>query len=185
VPGKESRQVDAAAAVRPLPMQSGETPAGDLTPREKILLAEYAEVCKSNAGITDFRAKLLALLLSPQAPSPRMRRACSGCCSRLDLLACDAVTARRRPERPKQLLDMVLHRRLEAAGRGARRASRGSNDEEDFAPNLFECEDCEVVGKVREVVAKELRRVDQVVRVRLRGFDGSRRLSADRGVSVA
>jgi hypothetical protein len=43
-------------------MQSGETPAGDLTPREKILLAEYAEVCKSHAGITDFRAKLLALL---------------------------------------------------------------------------------------------------------------------------
>ena len=43
-------------------MQSGATPAGDLTPREKILLAEYAEVCKSHAGITDFRAKLLALL---------------------------------------------------------------------------------------------------------------------------
>jgi hypothetical protein len=43
-------------------MQSGETPAADLTPREKILLAEYAEVCKSHAGITDFRAKLLALL---------------------------------------------------------------------------------------------------------------------------
>jgi hypothetical protein len=43
-------------------MPSGETPAGDLTPREKILLAEYAEVCKSHAGITDFRAKLLALL---------------------------------------------------------------------------------------------------------------------------
>ncbi len=43
-------------------MQSGENPAGDLTRREKILLAEYAEVCRSHAGITDFRAKLLALL---------------------------------------------------------------------------------------------------------------------------
>ena len=43
-------------------MQSGAAPTGDLTPREKILLAEYAEVCKSHAGITEFRAKLLALL---------------------------------------------------------------------------------------------------------------------------
>ena len=43
-------------------MQSGEASAGDLTRREKILLAEYAEVCTSHAGITDFRAKLLALL---------------------------------------------------------------------------------------------------------------------------
>lgn len=34
----------------------------DLTRREKILLAEYQEVCKSHSGITDFRAKLLALL---------------------------------------------------------------------------------------------------------------------------
>ncbi|MGZ4289632.1 MAG: hypothetical protein ACXVQZ_03330 [Gaiellaceae bacterium] len=46
----------------PLPMESGVTPAGDLTSRERILLAEYVEVCKSHAGITDFRAKLLALL---------------------------------------------------------------------------------------------------------------------------
>jgi hypothetical protein len=30
--------------------------------REKLLLAEYQEVCKSHAVITDFRAKLLALL---------------------------------------------------------------------------------------------------------------------------
>jgi hypothetical protein len=30
--------------------------------RTKILLAEYQEICKSHAGITDFRAKLLALL---------------------------------------------------------------------------------------------------------------------------
>jgi len=30
--------------------------------RTQILLAEYQEVCKSHAGITDFRAKLLALL---------------------------------------------------------------------------------------------------------------------------
>jgi len=43
-------------------MQCGATPAGDLTPQARILLAEYAEVCKSHAGITDFRAKLLALL---------------------------------------------------------------------------------------------------------------------------
>jgi hypothetical protein len=30
--------------------------------RRQILMAEYGEVCKSHAGITDFRAKLLALL---------------------------------------------------------------------------------------------------------------------------
>jgi hypothetical protein len=30
--------------------------------RAQILLAEYQEICKSHAGITDFRAKLLALL---------------------------------------------------------------------------------------------------------------------------
>jgi hypothetical protein len=30
--------------------------------RRRILLAEYQEVCRSHAGITDFRAKLLALL---------------------------------------------------------------------------------------------------------------------------
>jgi len=30
--------------------------------RRQILLAEYQEVCKSHAGITDFRARLLALL---------------------------------------------------------------------------------------------------------------------------
>ena len=34
----------------------------DLTPRQKILLAEYQELCKSHSGITDFRAKLLAFL---------------------------------------------------------------------------------------------------------------------------
>jgi hypothetical protein len=34
----------------------------DLTPWQKILLADYQEVCKSHSGITDFRAKLLALL---------------------------------------------------------------------------------------------------------------------------
>jgi hypothetical protein len=39
-----------------------ETPPRDLTAWEKILLAEYQEVCKSHSGITDFRAKLLALL---------------------------------------------------------------------------------------------------------------------------
>jgi quercetin dioxygenase-like cupin family protein len=44
------------------PMESGVMPPRDLTAREKILLAEYAEVCKTHAGITDFRAKLLALL---------------------------------------------------------------------------------------------------------------------------
>jgi hypothetical protein len=43
-------------------VQSGAPPPGDLTPRARILLAEYAEVCRSHAGITDFRAKLLALL---------------------------------------------------------------------------------------------------------------------------
>src|SRR6266540_2467498 len=51
----------AAPPCDPLPMQSGERPTGDLTPREKILLAEYAEVCKSHAGITEFRAILLSL----------------------------------------------------------------------------------------------------------------------------
>ena len=43
-------------------MQSGAPPAGDLTPRQKILLADYTEVCRSHDAITDFRAKLLALL---------------------------------------------------------------------------------------------------------------------------
>jgi hypothetical protein len=33
-----------------------------LQERRQILLAEYQEVCKSHTGITDFRAKLLALL---------------------------------------------------------------------------------------------------------------------------
>jgi hypothetical protein len=41
---------------------SDDTQPQDLTRREKILLAEYQEVCKSHSGITDFRAKLLALL---------------------------------------------------------------------------------------------------------------------------
>jgi len=39
-----------------------DTQPQDLTPRQKILLAEYQEVCKSHSGITDFRAKLLAFL---------------------------------------------------------------------------------------------------------------------------
>jgi hypothetical protein len=39
-----------------------DTPSQDLTPSQKILLAEYQEVCKSHSGITDFRAKLLALV---------------------------------------------------------------------------------------------------------------------------
>ena len=30
--------------------------------RQQVLLAEYQEVCRSHAGITDFRAKLLAIL---------------------------------------------------------------------------------------------------------------------------
>lgn len=41
---------------------SHDTPPPDLSPWQKILLAEYQEVCKSHSGITDFRAKLLALL---------------------------------------------------------------------------------------------------------------------------
>ncbi|SRR5712691_6217845 len=45
-------------------MDSGEPVAGEPTPQERrqILLSEYEEVCKSHAGITDFRAKLLAFL---------------------------------------------------------------------------------------------------------------------------
>jgi len=43
-------------------MHSGGQAAGDLTPRQKILLADYGETCKSHGAITDFRAKLLALL---------------------------------------------------------------------------------------------------------------------------
>ena len=41
-----------------------QTRDGSLTPDERggIFLAEYREVCESHAGITDFRAKLLALL---------------------------------------------------------------------------------------------------------------------------
>jgi hypothetical protein len=34
----------------------------DLTPWQKMLLAEYQEVCKSHSGVSDSRAKLLALL---------------------------------------------------------------------------------------------------------------------------
>jgi hypothetical protein len=43
-------------------MESSETVVHELTGREKILLGEYQEVCKSHSAITDFRAKLLALL---------------------------------------------------------------------------------------------------------------------------
>jgi hypothetical protein len=45
-------------------MGSRETATPELSPQERwqILLTEYQEVCKSHAGITDFRAKLLALL---------------------------------------------------------------------------------------------------------------------------
>ena len=43
-------------------VRAQDTQPQDLTPRQKILLAEYQEVCKSHSGITDFRAKLLALL---------------------------------------------------------------------------------------------------------------------------
>jgi hypothetical protein len=45
-------------------VDSAERLAGELTPQERrqVLLAEYQEVCKTHAGITDFRAKLLALL---------------------------------------------------------------------------------------------------------------------------
>src|SRR5436190_6600685 len=43
-------------------MHAQGTPPLDLTAQQKILLAEYQEVCKSHSGITDFRAKLLALL---------------------------------------------------------------------------------------------------------------------------
>ena len=51
------------ATVEPIRESEVSEAAGrDLTGWEKILLAEYAEVCKSHSGITDFRAKLLALL---------------------------------------------------------------------------------------------------------------------------
>jgi hypothetical protein len=45
-------------------MDDQDTKTPDLTPEErrKHLVAEYQEVCKSHASITDFRAKLLALL---------------------------------------------------------------------------------------------------------------------------
>jgi hypothetical protein len=43
-------------------MHAQGTPPPDLTAQQKILLAEYQEVCKSHSGITDFRAKRLALL---------------------------------------------------------------------------------------------------------------------------
>lgn len=44
--------------------RSKQTLSDARTPEEtrKLLLAEYQEVCRSHAGITDFRAKLLALL---------------------------------------------------------------------------------------------------------------------------
>jgi hypothetical protein len=43
-------------------MDAPNIPPPDLTAWQKILLAAYQEVCKSHSGITDFRAKLLALL---------------------------------------------------------------------------------------------------------------------------
>jgi hypothetical protein len=45
-------------------MDAQNTKPPDLTPAERRthLVAEYQEVCRSHAGITDFRAKLLALL---------------------------------------------------------------------------------------------------------------------------
>jgi hypothetical protein len=45
-------------------MDAQDTKTPDLTPAERrtLLVAEYQEVCRSHAGITDFRAKLLALL---------------------------------------------------------------------------------------------------------------------------
>ena len=44
-------------------MESSEPLAKGLGPdRQQVLLAEYQEVCRSHAGITDFRAKLLAIL---------------------------------------------------------------------------------------------------------------------------
>lgn len=44
-------------------MESSEPPAQGLGPdRQQVLLTEYQEVCRSHAGITDFRAKLLAIL---------------------------------------------------------------------------------------------------------------------------
>jgi hypothetical protein len=44
-------------------MESSEPLVRDLSrDRQEILLTEYQEVCRSHAGITDFRAKLLAIL---------------------------------------------------------------------------------------------------------------------------
>jgi hypothetical protein len=45
-------------------MDAQDTKTPDLTPAERrtLLVAAYQEVCRSHAGITDFRAKLLALL---------------------------------------------------------------------------------------------------------------------------
>ena len=44
-------------------MESGEPLVRELSrDRQEILLTEYQEVCRSHAGITDFRAKLLAIL---------------------------------------------------------------------------------------------------------------------------
>jgi hypothetical protein len=45
-------------------MDAQHTKAPDMPPEERrrLLMAEYQEVCKSHAGITEFRAKLLALL---------------------------------------------------------------------------------------------------------------------------
>jgi hypothetical protein len=45
-------------------MDAHDTKTPDLTPEQRraFLVTEYQEVCRSHAGITDFRAKLLALL---------------------------------------------------------------------------------------------------------------------------
>jgi hypothetical protein len=45
-------------------MEAQDTKTPDIKPEERrrLLMSEYQEVCKNHAGITDFRAKLLALL---------------------------------------------------------------------------------------------------------------------------
>jgi len=61
-PIRYARLASGGTVCQHLLVRAYDTRPQDLTPRQKILLAEYQEVCKSHSGITDFRAKLLAFL---------------------------------------------------------------------------------------------------------------------------
>jgi hypothetical protein len=74
----------------------------------------------------------------------------------VDLSATDPVGLRRRPQRPKELLDMVFHRVGNRAGAGFCLSCGRANYEQHTAPDLFDRENSEVVGEMREVLVQPL-----------------------------